>query len=230
MESLKQTKSDQTIIDKSRFDLEELKKFRRWMHQNAELSFEEFNTKNKILEFLKNSGIDSSQIRELAKTGLIVTLKGKAEPKGEPFTIALRADMDALPMKECSNHEYKTVTNAAHLCGHDGHTTCVLGALSLIQAKLEVIPSNKTVKLFFQPAEENYGGAHQIVKEGGLEGVDEIYGMHNYPTRLPELKGVKILVKGGDFMSECVEVRIKVKNTKFKNTSTQTHRILIFFR
>ena len=117
---------------------------------------------------------------------MVVNIKGKAEPKGNDFCIALRADIDALPMKEDNpTLEYVSVTNAAHMCGHDGHTTCLLGGIALIMDNLDKIPSNKTIRCLFQPAEEVVQGALIMIKEGCLEGVDEIYGMHNYPL-IPE--------------------------------------------
>ena len=67
------------------------------------------------------------------------------------------------------------------MCGHDGHTTCMLGGIAKILERITLIPSNKTIKMLFQPAEEGGQGAPVMIKEGCLDGVDEIYGMHNYP-------------------------------------------------
>ena len=90
-------------------------------------------------------------MKTIAKTGLVVDLVGQAPPKGENFTVAFRADMDALEMKENNpDLPYRSVyENAAHMCGHDGHTTCLLGGASLIMENIKNIPSNKTVRLLF---------------------------------------------------------------------------------
>jgi len=118
----------------------------------------------------------------MAGTGLVVNIRGKAKPSGDDFKIGLRADIDALPMFEGNKHlEYRSKTKAAHMCGHDGHTTCLLGGISMILQELENIPSNKEIRAIFQPAEEIGKGAQKMIEEGCLEGLDEIYGMHNYP-------------------------------------------------
>jgi hippurate hydrolase len=90
-------------------------------------------------------------MRKMAKTGLIVDLIGKGPANGENKLIAFRADMDALKMTELNTQlEYCSKDkNAAHMCGHDGHTACLLGAASLIQEKIHRIPSNKGIRLLF---------------------------------------------------------------------------------
>ena len=83
----------------SLYNQEKLTEFRHDLHKHAELSFQEERTSAKIVEYLKSLGVQDSQIRRVAKTGLIVDIKGKAEPSGKPYIIALRADMDGLPIK-----------------------------------------------------------------------------------------------------------------------------------
>jgi hippurate hydrolase len=131
----------------------------------------------------------ASAIRELNKegqppTGLIVDLKGTAPPKGKDLCVAFRADMDALSMLEL-NHDlpYKSKNEgAAHMCGHDGHVACLLGFAALFQPQLSCIPSNKTIRLLFQPSEEGpENGAQFMIDKGCLEGVQEVYGFHNVP-------------------------------------------------
>jgi hippurate hydrolase len=91
--------------------------------------------------------------------------------------------MDALPMKEMNTDlPYKTVTPYAHMCGHDGHMVMLLSACQLLSKRLSKIPSNKRIRILFQPAEEGPGGAKPMIEEGCLEGVDEVYGLHNIPN------------------------------------------------
>lgn len=90
--------------------------------------------------------------------------------------------MDALPMPEKNEGlEYQTETDHAHMCGHDGHTTCLLGFAEFAIKNRKKVPKNKTIRLYFQPAEELIGGAIKMVEEGCLEGVDEVYGLHVTP-------------------------------------------------
>lgn len=190
-------------IDKSNFDLEGMIQFRRWMHKNPELSLKEFKTVAKIKEKLLELGIEESAIKSMAKTGLIVDLQGTAPEKGEPFRIALRSDHDALPIQEENNHlDYMSQNpGCAHMCGHDGHTTCVLSAVSLVMHNLDKIPKNKTFRAIFQPGEEGYRGAKMMIEDGCLEGVDEIYGLHNRP--IPGEKLRRVIVKEGLMHYHC---------------------------
>ena len=104
------------------------------MHKNAEPAWQEYKTQQRIIDFLHNNlKVPLESIKKIAKTGLFLDLKGKAEPQGNNYCIALRADIDALPMSE-NNHDlpYRTVTKAAHMCGHDGHTVCLLAGTTRI--------------------------------------------------------------------------------------------------
>lgn len=144
---------------------------RRYFHKHPELSFQEYNTSKRIAQKLKSYGLDV--IENVGKTGVIGILKGQDKGK----TIALRADMDALPIQETSNLEYESINDGVmHACGHDGHMAILLGAakvLSKIKNKI-----NGNVKFIFQPAEEGLGGARFMIKDGALKNVDEIYGLH----------------------------------------------------
>jgi hippurate hydrolase len=165
------------------YDLARLKEIRHWMHENAELSLQEFNTHKKIKEFGLTLGVPEDAWVLCTKTGWRVDIKGKGPASGKPRVIACRSDHDGLPNTEQNPHlSYKSKTNAAHLCGHDGHTTCLLGGMALLMDNLEKIPSDRTVRFMFQPAEEGFGGAGHMIKEGILEGVDEVYGCHNLPN------------------------------------------------
>lgn len=98
-------------------------------------------------------------------------LRGKAEPKGRDYCVAFRADMDALSMTEENSHlEYESKNKgAAHMCGHDGHMACLIGFVPLFLSKLASLPSNKCVKLLFQPSEEGpLSGAELMIKQGCL--------------------------------------------------------------
>ncbi len=83
-----------------------------------------------------------------------------------------------------ANHDlpYRSETNAAHMCGHDGHTTSLLAFAETWWKNINFVPKNKTIRLVFQPAEEAIGGAYDMVQEGAMDGVQEVYGYHNWPT------------------------------------------------
>lgn len=196
---------------KTLYDIEKLVKFRREMHQFAEVSLKEFETVKRIRRYLNEVlHIPDENIKKCTETGLTVDLVGTAPPQGPNRTIAIRADIDALAVTEDNPElEYASKTGAAHYCGHDGHTTCLLGGASLILEKLHLIPSNKKVRLLFQPAEEHEGGAAPMIKEGCLDGVDEVYGYHNWPTRTVG----NLMIRVGPMMSEvtCINVTIHGK-------------------
>jgi len=189
------------------YDLEHLTAFRHDLHKHAELSYKETRTSSKIHEYLLKLGIPENNIRKAAQTGLIVDITGTAPASGKPFCVALRADMDGLPIKEVNPEiEYQSVTEAAHMCGHDMHMTCLLGGASLIVEKLDQIPQDKKLRLLFQPAEESIGGALPMIKEGALEGVDEVYGFHNWPWEKPG----KLYVKKGPMMAGISEIAVTI--------------------
>lgn len=151
---------------------------RRWFHANPELSFQEYQTAAKVIELLRSYGIE--EIYEgVATTGVIGIIKGAQ--KGP--CVALRADMDALPVQETATVAYKSKNQGVmHACGHDGHVASLLAAAKLLYASRDKIAG--TIKLIFQPAEEGFGGAKVMVKEGVLSStkfgpkVDSIYGIH----------------------------------------------------
>ncbi len=150
---------------------------RRYFHKFPELSFQEFNTSKTIVDKLTDMGIDVES--GIAKTGVSGLITGSKPGK----TIALRADMDALPLQETSDVPYKSVNDGVmHACGHDGHIAMLLGAARVINQLKGNIEGK--VKLIFQPAEEGPAGAKYMIDEGILNGVDEIYGIHlwNYQT------------------------------------------------
>ena len=197
------------------YELSRLISFRHDLHKHAELSYQEFRTSEKIREYIISLGIPESDIKKVAKTGLVIDINGKAAPSGSPMVVALRADMDGLPIKEKNPKiAYESVTEAAHMCGHDMHMTCLLGGVSLILDNIEKIPSDKKVRLLFQPAEEYIGGALPMIKEGALDGVDEVYGFHNWPWEKPG----KMYVKKG-FMMSCITDIVAVIHGKGGHSS-----------
>jgi len=168
---------------------------------NPEPGFKEVRTQARVKEILsKFAGIPEEKMRASAITGLVVDICGTAPAKNDhPIKcIALRSDMDALTMTEGNNSlPYRSRNEGvAHMCGHDGHIAGLVGAAILLQQRADRIPSNFTVRLIFQPAEESTppgtagfdfsrtggGGAVPMIDEGCLENVDEIYGWHNWPT------------------------------------------------
>ena len=144
---------------------------RRDFHKYPELSFKEFRTSKIVAEKLKNFGIETK--KNIGKTGVVGILKGE---KNGP-TIALRADMDALPIQETNDISYKSVNKGImHACGHDAHTAMLLGAAEALSKMRHEIKGE--IRFIFQPAEEGFGGAKYMIKDGAIDNVDEIYGMH----------------------------------------------------
>nr|WP_144928731.1 M20 peptidase aminoacylase family protein [Paenibacillus bovis] len=156
---------------------EKLIRYRRELHMYPELSMQEFETTRRIRLWLEEAGITILDLP--LKVGVVAEITG--EQPGP--TIALRADIDALPIKENTDLPYSSLKEGVmHACGHDFHTAAIIGAATLLQAKKAELKG--TVRIIFQPAEEISQGAIEIDKAGGLEGVTAIFGMHN-KTDLP---------------------------------------------
>lgn len=176
---------------------------RRHLHANPELSFQEYNTSAFIKARLDELGI---AWQAMADTGVVATITG-ALPSDR--VIALRADIDALPITEANEVEYKsTCEGVMHACGHDAHTASLLGsARILMQLQSEF---GGTVKLIFQPAEERIpGGAAQMIREGVLENPrpQAVLGQHV----MPSLAAGKVAIKPGKFMASTDELYVVVK-------------------
>jgi len=140
-----------------------------------------------------------------------VDIKGQGPPGNGAETVkcvALRADMDALRMTELNTSlPYRSANEGvAHLCGHDGHMASLVGAATLVAKRAAKLPSDCTVRLLFQPAEEGPGGALPMIEEGCLQGVDECYGYHNWPV----FEYGKLLVKAGPVMAHPTAFKIVV--------------------
>jgi amidohydrolase len=148
---------------------------RRDFHQHPELGLQEVNTAKKVQGILNGLGIATKML--VNRTGVRGFLKGPKPGK----TIALRADMDALPIQEETDVPYKSQNKGVmHACGHDAHTAMLLGAATILSEKKGELRGN--VVFIFQPAEEIGAGAKAMVEERVLEGVDSIFGLHVYST------------------------------------------------
>ena len=176
---------------------------RRHLHANPELSYVEFETSRFVQEKLTGFGIP---FEVKATTGIIGLLKGK---NPEKRVVALRADMDALPIMEENDVPYKScMPGIMHACGHDVHTACLLGAAKILSELKDEWEG--TIKLIFQPGEEkNPGGASLLIKEGVLENPapQSIFGMHVHSS----LPTGKLSFRGGMVMASADEIYITVK-------------------
>ena len=181
----------------------DLVKIRRHIHEHPELSYQEYETMAYVSKILKEHNIPHKT--GVAGTGVV----GLIEGKGKGPVVALRADMDALPIEEQNDVPYKSKNpGVMHACGHDSHTTVLLGAAILLNSLRETFSG--TVKLIFQPGEEkNPGGASLMVKAGVMENpkVDMIFGLHSDPRYRPGEIGYRY----GAMMAEPDEISITIK-------------------
>lgn len=177
---------------------------RHHLHAHPELSFQEFETSAFIQQKLTQYGIPFSA--PVAGTGIVALIKGK---KGAKKVIALRADMDALPIAEKNDVPYKSKNEGVmHGCGHDVHTTCLLGAAKILKEMEDELEG--TVKLIFQPGEEKHpGGASLMIKDGALENPvpEAILGLHVQP----EMQVGHLGFRSGMAMASADEIYITVK-------------------
>ena len=184
--------------------LSEIISIRRHLHAHPELSFEEFNTSNFIAAKLKEYQIPFTQ--GIVKTGITALIEGKNPSKK---IIALRADMDALPITETTDCEYISKNiGVMHACGHDVHSASLLGAAKILNELKHEFEG--TIKLIFQPGEEKLpGGASMMIKEGVLENPkpDSVIGQHV----MPQIKAGKIGFRKGLYMASTDEIYVKVK-------------------
>lgn len=183
---------------------DEFIEIRRHLHAHPELSYQEFETSAFVQNKLRQWGIES---KIMAETGVVGLIKGR---NPEKRVIALRADMDALPITEINDVPYKSTNEGVmHACGHDVHTSCLLGAAKILNdLKGEW---EGTIKLIFQPGEEkNPGGASLLIKEGVLENPkpQAIFGLHVHPN----LEVGKFSFRGGMVMASADELYITVRS------------------
>jgi hippurate hydrolase len=164
-------------IDRISSYSDELVAIRRDLHAHPEIGFEEERTSGIVAERLAAWGIEVH--RGIGKTGVVGVLRGKAS---SPRRIGLRADMDALPIEEATNLPYRSTNpGTMHACGHDGHTTMLLGAARYVA---ETRNFDGTAVFIFQPAEEGLGGARAMIADGLFKRFpcDEVYALHNQPS------------------------------------------------
>jgi hippurate hydrolase len=194
----------ENIKDLSKKYAEEFIQIRHHLHQHPELSYHEFETSKFIQNKLSGFRIDFDV---LATTGVVGIIKGK---NPEKKVIALRADMDALPILEQNEVDYRSKNEGVmHACGHDVHTTCLLGAAKILNELKDEWEG--TIKLIFQPGEEkNPGGASLLIKEGVLENPKPhaIFALHVHPG----LQLGKLSFRGGMVMASADEIYISVKS------------------
>lgn len=169
----------------------ELLAFRRDLHAHPELGFEEVRTAGRVAEALRACGVDEVYTG-IAKTGVVGVIRGRgAAPEGDAKrAIGLRADMDALPMKEENDFSWRSTTGGLmHGCGHDGHTTMLIGAARALASTRNF---SGTVVLIFQPGEEGFAGAKAMIDDGLFARfpVDAVYAMHNWPSLPPGTIGI----------------------------------------
>ena len=161
------------FIDKVKNVEEKIIEMRRHLHENPELSSQEFETQKYIMKQLDELGIPYEKV---GTTSLVGHIKGSKPGK----TVALRADIDALPIIEQSGASYSSKNEGVmHACGHDGHTAMLLGAARMLTDVKDELKGE--VRLLFQEAEETFSGAKKIVADGGMDGVDAVFGMHGMP-------------------------------------------------
>lgn len=176
--------------------------FRRHLHANPELSYKEFDTVKYVGDQLRSFGIEP---KEVATTGLVAEIKGR---NAEKKMVALRADMDALPIMEANNVPYKSKNEGVmHACGHDVHTSSLLGTARILQEIKDQFEG--TVRLLFQPGEEkNPGGASYMIRDGVLKNPQPsgIIGQHVFPI----LEVGKVGFREGMYMASADEIYLKV--------------------
>lgn len=180
------------ILDKAKSIENEIIEWRRNIHMYPELGYQEKRTAKLIEEHLRKWGY--KVITGIAETGVVGILKGKEGEK----TIALRADMDALPIEELNNVPYKSrIKGVMHACGHDAHIAMLLGAAKILAELRDKLKGN--IKLIFQPAEEGGNGGKRMVEEGVLEdpNVDVIYAIHVWSP----LQSGKVALKEGPILA-----------------------------
>ncbi len=183
---------------------QEVVEMRRHIHRNPELAFEEYKTAKYVSKKLSEYNIEHKT--GIAKTGIVGLIKGK---NPDSYVVGLRADMDALPIKEANTHEFISENKGKmHACGHDAHTASLLGTAKILNKLKDRFEG--TVKLIFQPSEEQFpGGAKVMIEEGVLDNpkVNMMIGQHVYP----QLDAGQVGMKSGNYMASTDEIYLTVK-------------------
>ena len=195
-----------TVREAARRIYPEVAALRRHLHQHPELSYQEFQTTAFIKEYLAKIGIEAEP--PLMETGVVALLRGEGAITGERRTIALRADIDALPLQEENQHDFSsTVDRCMHACGHDMHTAMLLGAAIVLNDMKSELKGD--VLLIFQPAEEKApGGARPLIEAGLLEKYQPsaIFAQHCFPS----VNRGSIAMCKGSFMAAADELYITI--------------------
>ncbi|OWQ83547.1 amidohydrolase [Roseateles aquatilis] len=184
----------------------ELVALRRELHTMPELGFEEHRTAARIAQALKVCGVDEIH-QGIGRTGLVAVIHGQTTPGTTPRLFGLRADMDALPLREQNDFAWRSATNGLmHACGHDGHCAMLVGAARHLAQTRRFAG---TAVLVFQPGEEGYGGAREMIADGLFDRfpVESIYAMHNWPHLPPG----KIGLNRGAMMAAADRVQISIQ-------------------
>lgn len=192
--------------DNHALDLDRLRAFRHDLHRYPELRYQEHRTAEKISQYLTSLGI--VHVSGIASTGIVASVHGKSRSAANPGpAIGIRADMDALPLQESNAFDHASaVPGCMHACGHDGHTTMLLGAAALLAANRDF---DGTVHLIFQPAEEGGAGARAMLDEQLFERFpcQAVFALHNWPA-LPQ---GQMAVRVGPIMAAAQQFGIIVK-------------------
>jgi amidohydrolase len=195
----------QLIRNKSEEIFEKVKEYREYIHENPELSYAEFKTMEYVSSILTNLGIQHQ--KGIGKTGVVALIKNEQHSENTSC-IALRADLDALPILEENTVSYSSKTpGIMHACGHDVHTAILLGTAEVLHTFREYLP--QPVKLIFQPGEEkNPGGATLMIADGVLENptVTEMVALHVFP----DMEVGKVGFKEGIYMASCDEIHLTI--------------------
>ena len=182
----------------------EISEWRRDLHMHPELLFDTFRTSEFVATKLHEFGCDQV-VTGIGRTGVVGVIKGRQDSSGK--AIGLRADMDALLIREETGMEHASRTDGVmHACGHDGHTSMLLGAAKYLA---ETRNFNGSVIAIFQPAEEGGAGGKEMVDDGLMErfGVDEVYGMHN----MPGLPTGEFAIRSGPFLAAADKFMIEIE-------------------
>jgi len=199
-------KLDSLILDKIEAIFPKIVSYREYLHQHPELSFQEFKTMEFVAERLTQLGIPNQA--EIAGTGVVGLIKA-SHHKENQNCIGLRADLDALPIQEENNVAYKSLNDGImHACGHDVHTSVLLGAAEILNELKEEL--SQPIKLIFQPGEEtNPGGASLMIEAGVLENpkIDRMYGLHVFP----EFEVGNLGLRPGLYMASSDEIHLSIQ-------------------
>src|SRR3712207_2039256 len=190
------------LMEQARLIKNDIINYRRTIHSNPEVGSKLTKTKTFVMDKLREFGYDP---KEICESGIVATIKGNKPGK----TFLLRADMDALPMKEVTDCDFKSTNEYMHSCGHDMHTAMLLGAAKLLKQNEDQIEG--TVKLVFQPDEEGFTGAKNMIKAGVLENpkVDAAMAMHVHSGTPSNI----ILCGLGTSIAGCTRFRIIVNGS-----------------